>query len=351
MNLPESMQAAVYHGPQDLRVERVPVPELARGELLVRVLSASICGTDLRIYHGQHRKYLPGTRRIPGHEMVGTVASLGAGVSGYQEGQRVFVAPNWGCGRCKQCLTGKNNLCAGYDALGVTLNGAFAEYVLVPAAAVTQGNVIPVSSQADPAVLALIEPFACVLHGQDALAIRPGESVLVLGAGPIGLMHLLLAQLHGAGQVLVSEPRPERLALASQIGASQLIDPTQQDLGTFIQEATAGLGVDVIIVAAPIHALMEQALSLAAIGGRVNFFAGLPRDHPMVELDANLIHYKEIRLTGTTACSTEDCRRAAVMVGNGQVDLSPLVSQRFPLSEAVEAFRMAEDRNALKVGL
>jgi L-iditol 2-dehydrogenase len=180
--------------------------------------------------------------------MVGTITQIGAGVAGYQEGQRVFVAPNWGCGRCKQCLSGRNNLCAAYEAIGITRDGAFAETMLVPAPAVAQGNVMSVSPQVDPAVLALIEPFACVFHGQEALAIQPGESVLVLGAGPIGLMHLLLARLRGAGQVLVSEPRPERLALAEQWGASRVIDPTREDLTAAVAEATRGNGADVIIV-------------------------------------------------------------------------------------------------------
>jgi L-iditol 2-dehydrogenase len=349
MSLPERMQAAVYHGPNDLRVETIPTPIPDPGEVIVRVQSASICGTDLRIFHGQHRKYAPGTVRIPGHEMIGKVAALGEGVDGYEEGQAVFVAPNMGCGHCRQCVTGNNNLCANYDALGVTIDGAFAEFVRIPAKAVAQGNVMPVSPQADPAVMALIEPFACVLRGQDAVHIQPGETVLVMGAGPIGLMHLLLARLRGAGQVLVSEPRPERLRQAEQLGADRGIDPAQADLAELVAEMTGGQGADAIIIAAPVHQAMEQAVSLAAISGRVNFFAGLPKDQPLIQVDANLVHYKEIRLTGTTACSTNDCRRSAALLGGGRVDLSSLVSRRFPLTQAAQAFAAAEDRSALKI--
>jgi len=343
------MLAAVYHGPNDLRLESVPIPAPEPGEMLVRVTSASICGTDLRIFHGQHRKFPPGTVRIPGHELVGKIAALGAGVSGYQEGQAVFVAPNMGCGRCRQCLAGNNNLCANYEALGVTLDGAFAEYLRIPAKAVDQGNVMLISEQADPAVLALIEPFACVLRGQDALHIQPGETVLVMGAGPIGLMHLLLARLRGAGKVLVSEPRPERLARAESLGADLVIDPSQEDLHNAVSKATSGQGADAVIVAAPAPQAMEQAASLAAIGGRINFFAGLPRERPLVQVDANLLHYKEIRITGTTACSTGDCRRSAALLDSGRVDLSGLVSQRFPLAQAVQAFTVAADSRVLKV--
>lgn len=345
------MQAAVYHAPGDLRLESIPIPKPAAGELLIKVLSASICGTDLRILHGQHRMIPPGATRIPGHELVGTIARLGEGVQEYQEGQRVFVAPNWGCGRCKQCLSGKNNLCAQYQAIGITCHGAFAEYLLVPAAAVVQGNVIPVSEDADPATLALVEPLACVWHGQEALQIQAGETVLIMGAGPIGLMHLLLARLRGAGRILVSEPRRERLEQALRLGADRAIQPQQEDLSTVIAETTQGQGVDVVIVAAPVHTLMEQAIHLVGTGGRINLFAGLPRENPLIQVDANRIHYKEIHLTGTTACSTEDCRQAMALVERKWIDLSPLISHRFLLKQVNQAFELAESGNALKVVL
>jgi len=122
------MLAVVYHSPNDLRVEDVPMPKIGEGELLVKVISTSICGTDLRIFHGNHRMYKPETVRIPGHEVVGTIAKVGAGVKNYTVGQRVFCAPNTGCGHCQQCMTGNNNLCANYDAIGVTSDGGFAEH-------------------------------------------------------------------------------------------------------------------------------------------------------------------------------------------------------------------------------
>jgi L-iditol 2-dehydrogenase len=344
------MLAAVYHGAQDLRVEEVALPKVGNGEMLVRVMSASICGTDLRIYHGAHRMFPAGTVRIPGHEVVGEIAALGAGVSGYQTGQRVFIAPNWGCGHCRQCVTGNSNRCADYGAIGVTRDGGFAEYVHVPAPAVTQGCVMPVSAAVDSAEAALIEPFACVLRGQDALHIQPGDVVLVMGAGPIGQMHVRLARLRGAGRILVSEPNSLRREQMRSAGADLIIDPIQEDLAAAVA-AEGGGGVDVIIVAAPAHAAQEQALRLAGIGGRINFFGGLPKDKPIIQFDANLVHYKELTVTGTTACSTADCRRAADIVSSRRVDLSSLVSRRFPLAQAVEAFAAAEDGTSLKVVL
>jgi L-iditol 2-dehydrogenase len=343
------MLAAVYHGPGDLRLEQVPLPQIGPDEALVKVLNASICGTDLRIYHGAHRKYPPGTVRIPGHETVGVIAELGKNVHGLEKGQRVFVAPNTGCGHCAQCISGNNNLCADYQAIGITIDGAFAEYVRIPAAAVFQGNLMPVREDLDPAVAALAEPFACVVRGQNALHIRPGEVVLVMGAGPIGIMHLLLARLRGAGRLLVSDLIPDRLSQAIALGADRAIDLNHEDQAQVVFAESNGQGADAVIVATPAHQAQEAALQLAAYRGRINFFGGLPKDRPTIHFDSNLVHYKELLVTGTTACSTQDCRQAAAIVNSGRVDLAPLISARFPLENALQAFAEAENRRALKV--
>lgn len=345
------MLAAVYHGPEDLRVEEVPRPKIGAGELLIKVLSASICGTDLRIYHGNHRLYAHGVPRIPGHEIAGTIAEIGAGLSGFRVGDRVFLAPNTGCGNCRQCIRGHNNLCAHYEAIGITLDGGFAEYLRVPENSVRQGNVIKIGETVDPAVAALMEPFACVLRGQNVLLIKPGEVVLIIGAGPIGVMHTKLAKVRGAGRVIVSEPLAHRAAQVKRMGADRVVNPAAENLPAVVDEESKGQGADVIIVAAPVHAAQESALGLAAIGGRINFFGGLPKDRPAINFDSNLVHYKELVITGTTACSTNDCWQAAQIVNSGLIDLTDLISRRFPLREALRAFAAAEDRKSLKIVL
>lgn len=345
----EMMLAAVYYGPDDLRVEPHPIPEINFSEVLLKVISTGICGTDIRILHGHHRKYQAGIKRIPGHEVVGDIVKIGSGIRGFEVGQRIFVAPNMGCGICRQCVSGKNNLCADYNAIGITMDGSFAEYMRVPAAAVIQGNLIPISKNLDPAVAALIEPFACVLRGQDALSIQPDETVLVIGAGPIGNMHVMLANLHGATQVLVSEILPARAEKVIELGADRVINPLKEDLTSAVFDATSGIGVDAVIVAAPSHEAQEAALEVAAIGGRINFFGGLPKENPIINLNSNIVHYKELILTGTTACSTDDNRRAAVIASSGRLDLSKLVGARFSLSEARQAFAAAQSGKFLKV--
>ena len=343
------MRAVVYHAPQDLRLENVPQPAVPPDSLLLRVGSSSICGTDLRIYHGAHRMYPAGTTRIPGHEVAGEIVEVGSQVKELHAGQRVFVAPNMGCGHCQQCVSGRNNLCADFTAFGINMDGSFAEYMLVPPAAIRQGNLIPISADLDPAVAALIEPFACVLRGQDAVNVRVGDSVLVIGAGPIGIMHVLLARLRGAGKVILSELLPERLEQARRFDPDRLVNPAEENLAGAIAEETQGRGVDVIQIAAPAHRAQEEALDLAAIGGRINFFGGLPKDRPNITFNSNTVHYKELLVTGTTACSTSDCHRAADIVLSGRVDLSGLVSARFLLEEVDEAFALAEARGVLKV--
>jgi L-iditol 2-dehydrogenase len=345
----ETMKAIVYFGPHDLRLEQRPLPEIAPDEALLRVHSSSICGTDLRIRHGEHRMYPPGTVRIPGHEVAGEIVSVGSTVRGLTPGNRIFIAPNMGCGHCPLCISGRNNLCPNFTALGITLDGAFAEYMRIPAAAIKQGNLIPLSRDLDLAEAALIEPFACVLRGQDAVRVGVGDVVLVIGAGPIGIMHALLARQRGASQVIVSELIPERAAQASRTDVDLVVNPRQEDLPAILSNRTAGRGADVVLIAAPAHSAQEQALELAAIGGRVNFFGGLPKDRPTINFNSNTVHYKELMVTGTTACSTHDCWRAADIVLSRRVNLAPMISARFPLEKYPQAFSMAEDRSALKV--
>ena len=291
----------------------------------------------------------PAPPAFPGHEVAGEIVEVGSQVKGLHAGQHVFVAPNMGCGHCRECVSGRNNLCADFTAFGINMDGSFAEYMLVPPAAIRQGNLIPISADLDPAVAALIEPFACVLRGQDAVNVQVGDSVLVIGAGPIGIMHVLLARLRGAGKVILSELLPERLEQARLFDPDRLVNPAQENLAAAIAEETQGRGVDVILIAAPAHRAQEEALELAAIGGRINFFGGLPKDRPNITFNSNTVHYKELLVTGTTACSTSDCRRAAEIVLSGRVDLSGLVSARFTLEEVDAAFALAEARGVLKV--
>lgn len=331
----------MYHGPNDLRLEEREVPAPSEGEVVVRVDACGICGTDLRIAAGQHRAYGPRTTRVPGHEIVGTVAA--SRTVAVTEGARVFVAPNLSCASCAQCRQGRVNLCTAPRAFGITHDGGFATYLTVPADAVAHGNLIGLDNGIDAATAAVAEPLACVLRGQAACGIRRGDVVLIVGAGPIGLLHLLAARVHEPAAVIVSEPGEHRRARAAAWGADATVDPAD-DL-----EREIGDGVDVVIVAAPAADAQAQAVRLARPGGRINFFGGLPNGRSEVALDANHIHYKELVVTGTTANTTADCREALRRVADGAIEAAPFVSARHPLGDAMEAFDEARSGEALKV--
>jgi L-iditol 2-dehydrogenase len=259
------------------------------------------------------------------------------------------VAPNYGCGRCRACHRGQVNLCDEPRAVGITEDGGFAEYLLLPRDLVEQGNLFRFSDGADPAAVALAEPLACALRGSRACRIGDGDVVVVFGAGPVGLFHVALARLAGARAVVVCEPNVDRRELAVEWGATSVHDAGLDDLRAALQDAGATRGADAVVVATPVPIAQSQALELAGPQGRVNFFAGLPRGRSNVELDSNLIHYKELVVTGTTASTNDECRAALDLIVDGQVDVSSLVDARFGLASAQAAFELAASGRALKV--
>lgn len=331
------MRALAYRGPDGLVVEERPVPHAGDGEVVLRVEACSICGTDLRIAAGSHRAYVDADGRVPGHEVVGTVVETRAAAAA--EGDRVFVAPNYGCGSCRACLRGDVNLCETPRAIGITEDGAFADRLRLPAELVAQGNLLACRPDVDAGAAALAEPLACALRGSRACRIGDGDTVIVFGAGPIGLFHVALARLAGAADVLVAEPNAERRERALAWGAS----------AGYADGSELPGGADVVVVAAPVPAAQQQALELAGSGGRVNFFAGLPRDRSHVELDTNLVHYKELVVTGTTASTNADCHAALDLILDGRVDVASLIDARFDLDSAPAAFQLAGSGRALKV--
>lgn len=345
------MRAAVYHGPGDLRIEDRPRPSLQPGEALLRVSHCGICGTDHRIAAGKHRLVPPGTLRVLGHEIVGEIVETGGAVGGPLPTGLVVIAPNFGCGHCRECLSGNNNRCPEAGALGITADGAFAEFLKIPAPAIAQGNVIPLSGETDPLAAALIEPLACVVRGQGPLDIRPSDTVLVVGAGPIGILHVMLARSKGAEDITIADRWPERLALAQRLGATRTLDVRGQELKAAAWSQAGARSYDVIIVAAPSLAADQAAIDLAAPGGRINWFAGLPKGDSSAPIDFNVVHYKELRVTGTTACSTADCRSASEIVGTGRLDVLPLVTRTRALADAPAEFRSTKDHGSLKTVL
>ena len=347
------MKAVVLTKPNQFGFAEVPEPRLEPGDALVRVKACSLCGTDTRILEGKKTK---GVRypSIIGHEIAGIVEKIEPGGpneaagSAYKTGDRVAIAPVIPCHACRYCLEGRENACAKRRAIGYEYDGGFAELVRVPAAAVGFGHLARVPDRLGLAEAALAEPLACCLNGTRKAAVGIGDRCLILGAGPIGLMHAGLCRAAGAELVVVSEPNAERRARAAAFGADLALDPTAVDLTAEVKRLSGGEGMDVVIMAIGVPALINASLGLLRKGGRLNLFAGFP-DKGEASIEANLIHYNEISVTGTSAATRLDYKQALELIASGRIDAAGLVTHRFPLERFGEAFALHKAGAGLKI--
>lgn len=343
--------AAIYQQGGTLDFKDVPVPDIRNDELLLKVTAAAICGTDIKIMRNGHRKLADGQRLVLGHEFVGVVEKAGSGVKGIAKGAKVGVAPNFGCGKCDACVRGMANLCQDYSAFGINIDGAHAPFVRIPAEAIKQGNITILPEGIKPEEAALAEPLSCVIRGQAVVNIRPGDTVLIYGAGPMGLIHVLMASVSGASKIIVADPVPERLEKARESGASCVIASGSRSVPECVMRETGGTGVDVAITAAPIPQIAEEALKLLAPFGRLCLFAGLPKDKPLVNLDANMIHYRNLVVTGATGGANVDYRAAIRLIAERRVDVRKVISHSFSFAELKDAYATAVSGKCLKIVL
>ena len=343
------MIAAKYTQGKGFAVGDAPEPAIAEDELLVRVEATCICGTDLKIARCGHRKLRPGQTITLGHEFVGTLEQIGARVRNYTVGARVGVVPNIGCGRCEMCARGLANMCPTYSAFGIDRDGSHTELVAIPAAAITQGNVIPLSPEISSIEAALAEPLSCVVNGIRTARVQTGDQVLVYGAGPMGLLNMLLALVSGASQVWVVDLNEARLAKAGALGANDVFNPTRGSVKDWVDAHTDGRGVDVVITAVPVRQVQQDALGLLAPFGRLCLFAGLPHGEPPAELNTNAIHYKNLMVTGMTGGAPQDYRTALKLIESRRVDVRQIVSHAFPIQEVGKAYEVALSGQGIKV--
>lgn len=335
------------YGPKDIRLEETEIPEIGANEILLRVQSAAICGTDVRMFNNGHKLIHDRAPRILGHELSGVIAGVGRNLRGYREGTAVAVAPNMGCGICDECVGGNTHQCRDYQALGINLDGGFAEYVRIPEAAVRQGNVIALDRRVTFEEAALNEPLSCVYNGFLQCRIKPGDNVLIIGAGPIGLMHAKLAKMAGAARVLINDLSEERLQICRRVDDALITIPSD-GLKEQIFDLTQGKGVNVCITACPAPQAQAAALELMATGGTVNFFGGLPASQEMVTLNTNLIHYKQLVITGSARANVLQFRTTLKLIADGLVDVKGLISAKFALPQIIDGFRSADQASGLK---
>jgi L-iditol 2-dehydrogenase len=342
------MKAGVLRNVNDLSFMSVADPELHKGDLLLKVKAATVCGTDIRILRG---KKTAGIRypSILGHEFSGEVVDTG-GSRQFSIGQAVCVCPQFACGHCDYCKRGAENLCTNMTAMGYEIDGAFAEYVRIPARGVESGNVFALPEGLSFETAALAEPLACVMNGQERVGVALGDTVTILGAGPIGILHIKLARFAGARKIVVSEPNEARRQAALSEGADIAVDPTKEDLKAIVRDATGGLGADVAIVAIGVPSLANDAIRLVRNRGRVSFFAGFNKG-VQAELDVNAIHYNEVMVTGAFGLTRTLFERSLNLIASGHLILDSLLTHRFKLAEIETAIKVAEQGSAIKVAI
>ncbi len=345
--VPSTMRAVVYRGVNDMRVETVPVPRIGPGELLVKVATCGICGTDLKkIHFGSHS-----APRIFGHEMAGTVAAIGADVTDFEIGQRVMVFHHVPCKECYYCRKGTPAQCPLYKKTGVTAGfepsgGGFAEYIRVMDFVVNNGGVVRIPDGVPFEQAAFVEPVNTVLKGVKLLNLAPDDTVLVIGQGPIGLMHAVLTS-RIAGKVLTSDLYPERHAIAANYGLKHPIRAGTEDVVERVLAETEGRGADAVILAVGGTALIRTAMDAARPGGKVMLFA--QTQHGEATIDPAAVCVDEKTLLGSYSSSFGILDEVTDLVFGGYrkgFDLTRLISHRFPIDEAVEAIEVASHPKA-----
>lgn len=341
------MKAAVLEKLERMIVKEVEIPGVGKEEILVRVKSCAICGSDIRIYHQGNPRVKP--PQIIGHEIAGEVVEVGEKIESFKAGDRVAIGADVPCGVCKFCRNGLGNNCLINYAIGYQFSGGFAEYILLNETTVKYGPLhkIPDNLSFDEASLA--EPLACCLNGYELANLKVGDSVVIIGAGPIGLMLVELAKSMGASKIILSQRSKERLKIARKFSADLLISSLEENFVERVMQETEGEGTDVVMVACANPSAQEEALKIVGHRGRVNFFGGLPPGSAKIKINSNLIHYKECFVLGSHGSVPRQHKIALDLLSKGLIKGKDFITHHFGLDEIKEAFKVAEKHQGLKV--
>jgi 2-desacetyl-2-hydroxyethyl bacteriochlorophyllide A dehydrogenase len=331
------MKAALFEKPHELNIVSRPLRALLKDEVLVKVDSCGVCGTDVHILEGTSRSTPP---VVLGHEYWGVVEDAGPETGDIREGQKVAIDPNISCGTCYYCRRGLVHLCANLKALGVDIDGGMAERCIVPAG---QLHVLPDTIK--PEAGAFVEPISCALHGIDRAGIRAGDSVVILGGGTIGLIMLQLVRSAGAARAIVVEPLVHKQQVARTLGADHVIDPSHTDAKTAILDLTH-VGADVVIECVGSPRTMQLAIEVARRGGVVEFFGVCPVGET-IPIEPNQVYFKELTITGSYV-NPHTFARAIAMLESGKITVDKFKIDRFPLEGAREAIELQRRGGTLK---
>jgi len=342
------MRVVRFYAPEDVRVEDAPEPTAGPGDLLIRVRNCSICGTDAKIWGSGHPNLSP--PRVLGHEVAGEVVEVGGGAGGWAAGDRVQVIAAIPDGTCHECRRGWQTVCPNLERIGYQHDGGFAELMRVPAKVLAVDGVNRIPAGLSFAEASVAEPLSCVINGQEHARVGEGQTVVVVGAGPIGCLHVRLARARGAARVLLVELSRRRLEMAAGLVApDEAIGAGAGDSVEAVRKLTDGRGADVVVVAASSAKAQEDALRMAARRGTVSFFGGLPKDRPTMTCDANIVHYREVGIVGANGSSPGHNRQALELIASGAVPVADLITHRLPLERAIEGIHMVTRGEAIKV--
>jgi L-iditol 2-dehydrogenase len=326
-------------------MEDIPVPSCPPGGALVKVEACSVCGTDVKMLENGHKdlRY----PRVLGHEIVGRLVELRGDAGEVQTGDRVQVWPGISCGHCRPCLRGNDNQCQSQGILGFNVDGGYAEYVALPPGNVQHGGLNRVGHDADPVLLSLSEPLACCLNAQILCGVSEGDRVLILGGGPVGAIHSILAKYRRAEKIIVSERMPDRVSILRD-RVDRVVDTANEDLVRTVMEETDGEGADVILPATPEVPVNGSMMKLMAPNGRLCVFSGPRKGEHETAIDVRSMHYRELTMVGAYGCSSSHDREAVRLIGSGSVDLGWVVTHKSDLNDVHAAIEHSSGRRGMK---
>ena len=334
------MKAAVYHGKQDIRIEDFPIPEIGENEVLIKVAYCGVCGTDVHIYNGDGGSFEVTPPLIPGHEFSGIVEKVGAKVTNVKPGDHVSGDPNVMCGACYFCRNQMEHFCTNNIGIGTTAHGGFAEYIAMRAS-----HVFKVPDDMDLMAAAMTEPISCCVHGMDLCNIKQGDTVLVMGGGPIGIIAMQMAKNLGAAKVILSEPVEEKRELALKLGADAVVNPLETDVEQFLAELTPN--VNCVIECVGNTRTQMDAVRFAGKCATVMFF-GLVGPDDEITIKPDVIFKKELKIT-SSFINPYTYPRAIDVLSSGRVDATSIITHVVPLEELPKVFEDPEYRRSGKV--
>jgi len=334
------MKAAVFYGPNDLRLEDKEIPKAGKDEVVVKVEASGLCPSEVRIYRNGSPSVKPPVTL--GHEFAGQVYEVDSHVGSVKPRDRVNIPADAYCGKCRMCIRGHENICEQNLTFGYNADGAHADYVLIPRRFVDRGGIFPLPSHLDIEEALMTEPVACSLNTIETLGTGPGKTVTIIGDGPMGLLHVGLAKIYGADKVVLIGLIDWKLKLGQELGATDLVDAKGEPVKGVL-EATNGIGSDIVVITAVTPETIVQGLKMAARHGYVSIFGGTPTGVTS-QLEPNIIHYNELILTGNSGYTYAHYKTAAKIVASHMIPLKKLVTHRFKLERIHDAIKAWDDK-------